>query len=93
MRIERAELYHVEIPLPEPLRVAAHPGMEQTWNSFTSLRLITDDGVVGESAGPTTGRLHAGLRDPFVRFVPGRDPFDIVGFEELKNFGTRIFSA
>jgi len=90
MKIEHAELYRIEVPLPEPLRVAAHPGSEQTSNIFTFVRLITDDGVVGESGGPTMGALHAGLGDTFVRYLLGRDPFDILGIQALMETGTVI---
>jgi len=90
MKIEHIELYRVETPLPAPLRVAAHPGLEQTTNLFTFVRLITDDGVVGESAGPTIGTMHAGLGETFAQFLVGRDPFDIMGMHDLLETGTVI---
>jgi L-alanine-DL-glutamate epimerase-like enolase superfamily enzyme len=90
MKIEHAELYRIEVPLPAPLRVAAHPGSEQTSNIFTFVRLITDDGIVGESAGPTMGALHAGLGETFAQFLLGRDPFDILGMQDLMETGTVI---
>ena len=79
MKIERVELYHVEIPLDEPFFPSWIPGYPQTHNHFTLIRLTTDDGVVGESAGMTLGKAHAGYGDVAGPFIMGRDPFDVEG--------------
>ena len=72
LKIERLELYHVRSPLPAPLHVAAQPGHGQTHNELTFVRMTTDDGVVGESAGMTLGRFHAGVGDALGPFILGR---------------------
>ncbi|MEE2775396.1 MAG: mandelate racemase/muconate lactonizing enzyme family protein [Acidobacteriota bacterium] len=94
MRIDRLELYYVAVPLPAPLRIAAQPGRVQTHNELTFVRMTTDSGVVGESAGFTLGRFHAGLGDAFGKFILGRDPLDIEGFSDVLEagaaFGVRL---
>ena len=44
MKIDRIELYHVAIPLPETFYPSWIPGYPQTVNRFTLLRVTTDDG-------------------------------------------------
>jgi L-alanine-DL-glutamate epimerase-like enolase superfamily enzyme len=73
-------MYHVEIPLAEPFAPSWIPGYPQNFNQFTLIRLTTDDGIVGESAGMTLGKAHAGYGDVIGPFTIGRDPFDIEGF-------------
>ena len=94
MKIERLEIYYVAVPLPAPVRIAAHPGHLQTHNELTFVRMTTDEGVVGESGGFTMGRFHAGLGDTFGRFILGRDPLDIEGFADVLEggaaFGVRL---
>jgi L-alanine-DL-glutamate epimerase-like enolase superfamily enzyme len=80
MKIEHIELYHVEVPLTEPFHPSWIPGYPQSFNHFTLIRLTTDDGIVGESAGMTLGKMHAGFGDVLGPFLVGRDPFDIEGF-------------
>ena len=90
MKIERLELFHVEEPLEAPLKVAAQPGFDQASNDLTFVRMTTDDGVVGESAGMTLSRFHAGLGDTFGRFILGRDPLDIEGFGKVIQAGEAL---
>jgi D-galactarolactone cycloisomerase len=80
MKIEHIELYHVEIPLEQPFNPSWIPGYPQNFNHFTFIRLTTDDGIVGESAGMTLGKAHAGYGDVIGPFIVGRDPFDIEGY-------------
>ena len=56
MKIERIELWHVELPLPAPFEPAWIPGYVQTENRFTLLCLRTDSGLEGFSAAPAMGR-------------------------------------
>ena len=90
MRIERLELFHVASPLPAPLHVAAQPGVGQTHNELTFVRMTTDEGVVGESAGMTVSRFHAGLGDALGHFILGRDPLDIEGFGSVLDAGEAL---
>jgi L-alanine-DL-glutamate epimerase-like enolase superfamily enzyme len=94
MKIERLEIHHVDVPLPAPVAIAANPGLGQTHNTLTLVRMTTDEGVVGESAGFTLDRFHAGLGSAFGRFILGRDPLDIEGFgavlEAGAAFGVRL---
>ena len=90
MRIERLELYHVASPLPAPLHIAAQPGHGQTHNELTFVRMTTDQGVVGESAGMTLRRFHAGLGDALGPFILGRDPLEIEGFGSVLDAGEAL---
>ncbi|MBX3246964.1 MAG: hypothetical protein KF901_07270 [Myxococcales bacterium] len=49
--IRRVELYHVRIPLPDTFYPSWIPGFPQRENRFDLIRIITDDGVEGWSAG------------------------------------------
>lgn len=94
MKIDRVELYYVAVPLPVPLEVSAQPGLQFKNNELTFVRITTDDGVVGESAGFTLGRAHAGIGETFGHFLLGRDPLDIAGFADILEaglaFGVRL---
>ena len=61
-RVARVELFHVAIPLPATFRPAWIPGMPANENRFTPVRVTTDDGVEGYSAGPAIGRERSGAR-------------------------------
>lgn len=76
-RVARVELYHVAIPLPATFRPAWIPGMPSNENRFTLLRIVTDDGVEGWSAGPAIGRERAGLGDLLGPYLLGEDATDI----------------
>ena len=83
MKVDRIELFHVAIPLPKPFYPAWIPGYPQDHNQFTFIRITTDIGVVGESAGMTFGTAHAGYGSVIAPFILGRDPFDVEGFLNL----------
>ena len=76
-RVARVELYHVAIPLPATFRPAWIPGMPSNENRFTLVRITTDDGVEGYSAGPAIGRERAGLGDLLGPYLLGEDACDI----------------
>ena len=76
-RVARIELYHVAIPLPAWFRPAWIPGMPQTENRCTLIRVVTDDGVEGWSAGPAIGRERAGLGDVVGPYLLGERADDI----------------
>jgi len=75
--IARIELFHVAIPLPAPFYPSWIPGMPQTENRFTLIRVTTDDGVEGYSAGPAIARERAGLGDLLGPYLIGEDATDI----------------
>jgi L-alanine-DL-glutamate epimerase-like enolase superfamily enzyme len=76
-RVAKIELFHVAIPLPAPFYPAWIPGMPQTENRFTLIRVTTDDGVVGHSAGPAIARERAGLGELLGPYLLGEDATDI----------------
>jgi L-alanine-DL-glutamate epimerase-like enolase superfamily enzyme len=76
-RVARVELFHVAIPLPATFRPAWIPGMPANENRFTLIRVTTDDGVEGYSAGPAIGRERAGLGDVLGPYLLGEDATDI----------------
>ncbi|MBU2489535.1 MAG: mandelate racemase/muconate lactonizing enzyme family protein [Proteobacteria bacterium] len=75
--IARIELYHVAIPLPAPFYPSWIPGLPQTENRFDLIRVITDDGVEGWSAGPAMGREREGLGELLGPYLIGEDATDI----------------
>jgi len=77
MKIDRIELFHVAVPLPKPFYPAWIPGYPQTVNRFTLLRLTTDDGAQGLSAGMAFEREREGLGGLIGPYLIGLDPTDI----------------
>ncbi|MEJ2716394.1 MAG: mandelate racemase/muconate lactonizing enzyme family protein [Deltaproteobacteria bacterium] len=75
--IARIELFHVAIPLPERFYPSWIPGFPQTENRFTLIKVITDDGVEGYSAGPAMGKERAGLGELLGPYLIGEDATDI----------------
>jgi L-alanine-DL-glutamate epimerase-like enolase superfamily enzyme len=76
-KISRIELYHVAIPLPATFHPSWIPGFPQTENRFTLIKIITDDGVEGFSAGPAMGRERAGLGELLGPYLLGEDATDV----------------
>lgn len=62
-RIQKIELFHVEIPLPQPLFPAWYRGYKQDKQVMALVRLSTTDGYQGISAGWAWGREREGLKD------------------------------
>lgn len=75
--VARIELYHVAIPLPAPFYPSWIPGFPQTENRFTLIKVITDDGVEGHSAGPAMGRERSGLGELLGPYLIGEEATDI----------------
>ncbi|WP_331730206.1 mandelate racemase/muconate lactonizing enzyme family protein (plasmid) [Kitasatospora sp. NBC_00070] len=75
--VSRIELYHVAYPLQSPFRPSWIPGYPQTENRFDLLRVITDDGIEGWSAGPALGRERGGLGELLSQYMIGLDATDI----------------
>jgi len=77
MKITAMELYHVSVPLKETFWPTWIPGYPQTHNRFTLIKLTTDDGITGYSAGTAMGKEREGLGDLIGSYLIGADPTDI----------------
>jgi len=75
--VARIELYHVGIPLPAPFYPSWIPGYPQTENRFTLIKVITDDGAIGYSAGQAMGKERAGLGELIGPYLIGEEATDI----------------
>lgn len=75
--ITRIELYHVAIPLPTTFYPSWIPGFPQTENRFTLIKVITEDGVEGYSAGPAMGRERSGIGELLGPYLIGEEATDI----------------
>ena len=76
-RVARVELFHFSSPLPATFRPSWIPGFPQNENRATLIRVITEDGVEGWSAGPAIGHERAGLGDLLGPYMIGEDATDI----------------
>lgn len=76
-RIERIELYHVEVPLPTSLFPSWIPGHAVDALASTLLIVHTHGGLRGYATGPAMGRERDGLGAFIGPFLVGLDPFDI----------------
>jgi L-alanine-DL-glutamate epimerase-like enolase superfamily enzyme len=86
--VARIELYHVAVPLPATFRPSWIPGFPQNENRFTLVRVVTDDGVEGFSAGPAMGRERSGLGDLLGPYLIGEDATDIALIQQrLREIG------
>ncbi len=86
--VARVELHHFAAPLPRPFRPSWLPGYPQTQNRATLIRIVTDDGVEGWSAGPAIGRERAGLGELVAPYLLGEDATDIDGIQQrLREIG------
>lgn len=54
-----------------------------THNSFTLIKLVTDDGIEGYSAGTSMGTEREGLGELIGGYLMGADPTDIDGIQRL----------
>jgi L-alanine-DL-glutamate epimerase-like enolase superfamily enzyme len=88
MKIDRIELFHVEIPLDKPFYPAWIPGYPQTFNRFTLARLSTDEGIQGLAAGVAFERERQGLGSLLGPYLIGLDPCDIeTGRQRIREAG------
>jgi D-galactarolactone cycloisomerase len=76
-KVARVELYHYSSPLPATFRPSWIPGFPQNENRATLIRVVTESGVDGWSAGPAIGRERAGLGQLVGPYLIGEDPTDI----------------
>ncbi len=82
-QIAKIELYHVSIPLKDPFYPSWIPGYPQTDSRFTLLKLVTDDGVTGWSAGNAFADERQGLGSLLGPYLIGLDPTDIDRVRQL----------
>jgi L-alanine-DL-glutamate epimerase-like enolase superfamily enzyme len=75
--VARIELFHVAVPLPATFRPSWIPGFPQNENRFTLIRVTTDEGIEGYSAGPCMGHERAGLGELIGPYLMGADATDI----------------
>ncbi|KPJ75519.1 MAG: hypothetical protein AMJ54_14745 [Deltaproteobacteria bacterium SG8_13] len=83
MKITAIELYHVSVPLKKTFWPTWIPGYPQTHNRFTLIKLVTDEGIEGYSAGIAMGRERQGLGDLLGGYLIGTDPTDIDRVQSL----------
>lgn len=76
-RVARVDLWHFAAPLPATFRPSWIPGFPQNQNRATLIRITTEDGVQGWSAGPALGKERAGLGDLVGPYLIGEDATDI----------------
>ena len=77
MKIKAIELYHVSVPLRVTFWPTWIPGYPQTHNRFTLIKIVTDEGITGYSAGAAMGVERQGLGDLIGGYLIGADPTDI----------------
>ena len=77
MRIKAIELYNVAIPLAQTFWPTWIPGYPQTHNRFDLIKLVTDEGITGWSAGICMGKERQGLGDLIGGYLMDADPTDI----------------
>lgn len=80
--VARIELYHFAAPLPDTFRPAWIPGLPQEENTATIIRVVTEDGVEGWSAGPALGRERQGLGELIGPYLVGEDATDLHGVQQ-----------
>jgi D-galactarolactone cycloisomerase len=83
MKISEIELYHVSVPLKETFWPTWIPGYPQTHNRFTLIKITTDEGIEGYSAGTAMGVERQGLGDLLGGYLIGADPTDIGRIQSL----------
>jgi hypothetical protein len=83
MKITAIELYHVSVPLKETFWPTWIPGYPQTHNRFTLIKIVTDEGIEGYSAGSAMGKESAGLGDLLGGYLMGAGKGDSALFDRL----------
>src|SRR4030042_1458333 len=81
--LKPSKFCHVEVPLKHTFWPTWIPGYPQTHNRFTLIKLATDDGVEGYSAGIAMGTERQGLGDLLGSYLLGTDPTDIDRVQSL----------
>lgn len=81
-KIERIELFHIEVPLPTPLFPVWIPGYPQYRQCATLLAVTTKDGLTGYASAPAFDRERNSLGEFIGKFLLGIDPYDLDGVRE-----------
>jgi L-alanine-DL-glutamate epimerase-like enolase superfamily enzyme len=81
-RIERIELWHVNVPLPAPFWPSWIPGYPQTHVAQTVARIYAGDGLLGETGGPAFTTERRGLGDLLGGFLLGLPADDMDAVRE-----------
>lgn len=93
MKIERIDLWHVDVPLPAPFHPAWIPGFVQTGNRFTLIRLTTASGLQGWSAAPAIAHERDGLGELLGPYLLGERADDLPAIQqrirEMSYLGSR----
>jgi L-alanine-DL-glutamate epimerase-like enolase superfamily enzyme len=76
-RVARIDLFHFAAPLPATFRPSWIPGFPQNENRATLIKVTTEDGVEGGSAGPAIGKERSGLGQLIGPYLIGEDATDI----------------
>jgi L-alanine-DL-glutamate epimerase-like enolase superfamily enzyme len=76
-RVARIELFHYSSPLSATFRPSWIPGFPQNENRATLIKVVTESGIEGWSAGPAIGRERAGLGNLIGPYLIGEDALDI----------------
>lgn len=94
MRISHIDLWHVQVPLHGTFYPSWIPGFPQTENRFTLIRLRTDEGLEGFSAGPAMGHERQGLGSLLGPYLLGERADDLVTIRqrvrEMGYLGVRL---
>ena len=73
MKVDRIELYHITIPLPADFYPAWIPGYPQRFNRSTLIKITTDDGLIGYSAGMAMEEEREGLGTLLGQYLIGQE--------------------
>jgi D-galactarolactone cycloisomerase len=71
------EMYHVRIPLDKPFFPSWIPGYPQTENRFDLIRIITESGIEGYSAGPAMATERSGFGTLVAPYLLDMDATDL----------------
>ncbi len=78
-RLERLELWHVQVPMAVPFWPSWIPGYPQTHVTWTLARFFSRDGVTGVTGGAAFTTERRGLGELLGAFLLGMRPDDIAG--------------
>lgn len=73
MKVEKIELYHISIPLPEAFYPSWIPGYPQKFNRSTLIKITADNGLVGYSAGMAMEEEREGLGSLLGQYLLGQE--------------------
>ncbi len=94
MKIAQIDLWHVSIPLERPFYPSWIPGFPQTENRFTLVRLRTESGLEGWSAGAALSTERGGLGNLLGPYLLGERADDIPSIRqrirEMGYLGMRV---